>query len=71
MSLLTGDHVNQCFFRIASDLSGVVLTKPELEAQLKPVSAEVVDYPQNEIAAQIPDKHAPTKEKDDSGCSIQ
>eukprot|EP00658_Telonema_sp_P-2_P042483 TRINITY_DN30503_c0_g1_i2.p1 TRINITY_DN30503_c0_g1~~TRINITY_DN30503_c0_g1_i2.p1 ORF type:complete len:150 (-),score=55.27 TRINITY_DN30503_c0_g1_i2:189-638(-) len=69
VSAMTGDHVNQCFFRVASDLSGVVLTKPELEAQIQVVDAKVVDYPQNELAAQIPDK--PAKKKEDSGCMLQ
>ena len=31
----------QCFYRVAADLAGVVLTKPELEAELKVVDAEV------------------------------
>jgi hypothetical protein len=26
-----GDNVSSCFYRLAADLAGVVLTKPELE----------------------------------------
>ena len=33
MSAKTGDNVAQCFHRVAADLAGVVLTKPELEAR--------------------------------------
>jgi len=69
VSAKTGDHVNQCFFRMAADLAGVVLTKPELEAELKIVGAEVVDYPQNELAAQIPAKGAQAEE--DGDCVLQ
>lgn len=35
MSAKTGDNVAQCFYRVAADLAGVVLTKPELEARFK------------------------------------
>lgn len=35
MSAKTGDNVAQCFHRIAADLAGVVLTKPEIEVAAK------------------------------------
>jgi len=47
MSAKTGDNVAQCFHRIAADLAGVVLTKPELEVTSKVVRAEIVNHPQN------------------------
>jgi len=28
---VAGDNVSSCFYRLAADLAGVVLTKPELE----------------------------------------
>ena len=46
MSAKTGDNVSQCFFRVAADLAGVVLTKPELEVSSKIVKAQIVNYPQ-------------------------
>merc|ERR1712166_1418546 len=64
VSAKTGDHVNQCFFRVAADLAGVILTKPELESELQVVNAQVVDYPQNELAQAIPKKEAAPKEAD-------
>ena len=51
MSAKTGDNVSQCFYRVAADLAGVVLTKPELEVASKVVRAEIVNHPQDESAA--------------------
>ena len=48
MSAKTGDNVAQCFYRVAADLAGVVLTKPELEVTSKVVRAEIIDHPQDE-----------------------
>ena len=48
MSAKTGDNVSQCFYRVAADLAGVVLTKPELEVASKVVRAEIVNHPQDE-----------------------
>ena len=48
MSAKTGDNVAQCFYRVAADLAGVVLTKPELEVASKVVKAEIVNHPQDE-----------------------
>jgi Ras-related protein Rab-28 len=47
MSAKTGDNVTQCFHRIAADLAGVVLTKPELEIASKVVRAEIVNHPRH------------------------
>ena len=39
MSAKTGDSVSSCFYRVAAELAGVVLTKPELEVRkLRPAS---------------------------------
>ena len=51
MSAKTGDNVSQCFYRVAADLAGVVLTKPELEVATKVVRAEIINHPQNDEAA--------------------
>ena len=48
MSAKSGDNVSQCFYRVAADLAGVVLTKPELEVASKVVRAESVSHPQDE-----------------------
>eukprot|EP00656_Telonema_subtile_P018851 TRINITY_DN20238_c0_g1_i1.p1 TRINITY_DN20238_c0_g1~~TRINITY_DN20238_c0_g1_i1.p1 ORF type:complete len:229 (-),score=53.65 TRINITY_DN20238_c0_g1_i1:290-976(-) len=69
VSAKTGDLVVQCFFRVACDLSGVAISKPEMDAQLKVVNAEVVNYPQNELASTLPSKEKTKKE--DGGCSVQ
>ena len=45
MSAKTGDNVAACFYRVAADLAGVVLTKPELEVASKVVKAEIVNHP--------------------------
>eukprot|EP00002_Diphylleia_rotans_P004340 TRINITY_DN1316_c0_g1_i1.p1 TRINITY_DN1316_c0_g1~~TRINITY_DN1316_c0_g1_i1.p1 ORF type:complete len:230 (+),score=59.89 TRINITY_DN1316_c0_g1_i1:57-746(+) len=45
MSAKTGDNVNSTFFRIAADLAGVILTKPEVEVAAKVVQAEIVNHP--------------------------
>ena len=42
MSAKTGDQVNACFYRIAADLAGVVLTKPEAQVAQQCVRAEQV-----------------------------
>uniref|UniRef100_A0A7S1ABN2 Ras-related protein Rab-28 n=1 Tax=Noctiluca scintillans TaxID=2966 RepID=A0A7S1ABN2_NOCSC len=44
VSAKTGDHVQPGFYRIAADLAGVVLTKPEMEITQKPTRAEIVNY---------------------------
>eukprot|EP00283_Hemiselmis_rufescens_P021012 CAMPEP_0173438846 /NCGR_PEP_ID=MMETSP1357-20121228/20632_1 /TAXON_ID=77926 /ORGANISM="Hemiselmis rufescens, Strain PCC563" /LENGTH=202 /DNA_ID=CAMNT_0014404167 /DNA_START=27 /DNA_END=632 /DNA_ORIENTATION=+ len=46
VSAKTGDNVSTTFYRVASELSGVTLTKPEVEVNAKVVKAEIVDYPQ-------------------------
>lgn len=50
VSARTGDQVHPTFFRIAADLAGVTLTKPELEVAQKPAKAEVIDHARNDPA---------------------
>eukprot|EP00899_Mesostigma_viride_P028361 jgi/Mesvir1/870/Mv17439-RA.2 len=45
-SAKTGDKVMSTFYRIAADLAGVVLSKPEIEVASKVVKAEIVNHPQ-------------------------
>ncbi|CAK9035942.1 unnamed protein product [Durusdinium trenchii] len=50
VSARTGDQVHSAFFRIAADLAGVSLTRPELEVEQKITRAEVVNHPRNDPA---------------------
>lgn len=44
VSARTGEQVDLAFYRIAADLAGVTLSKPEIEAALKPTKAELVNH---------------------------
>jgi len=44
VSARTGDQVHPSFFRIAADLAGVTLTKPEMEVAQKPTKAELINH---------------------------
>jgi len=50
VSAKTGDQVHPSFFRIAADLAGVTLTKPELEVAQKPTIAQVIDHERHDPA---------------------
>ncbi|KAJ4459872.1 putative Ras-related protein Rab-28 [Paratrimastix pyriformis] len=75
MSAKTGDNVHATMFRIAAHLSGVTLSKPELEMAGHGVRAEIVNHPQHELEAtatatatgQAP---LPPAEKKKGGCCI-
>jgi len=64
---LAGDNVSSCFYRLAADLAGVVLTKPELEIASKIVKAEIVNHPQNEQEGAL----AQGKERKKAACAVQ
>ncbi len=38
------------FFRVAADLAGIVLTKPEIEVASKPITAQIIQHPQDAVA---------------------
>ena len=63
LSAKTGDQVYNTFYRIAADLSGVVLTSEQIEVSQKVVKAEVVNYANNEPKEPAPAKKAPPKKK--------
>lgn len=65
MSAKTGDSVNSSLYRIAADLAGVVLTKPEIEVAAKPVKAEIVDHLKDD-----PDVEEPDHSKGGRKCAI-
>eukprot|EP00823_Brevimastigomonas_motovehiculus_P002555 TRINITY_DN1552_c0_g1_i1.p1 TRINITY_DN1552_c0_g1~~TRINITY_DN1552_c0_g1_i1.p1 ORF type:complete len:255 (-),score=56.45 TRINITY_DN1552_c0_g1_i1:110-874(-) len=48
MSAKTGEGVNMAFTRVAADLAGIALTKPEMDASAKVVKAEVINHPQHD-----------------------
>eukprot|EP00386_Alphamonas_edax_P000744 GDKI01002332.1.p1 GENE.GDKI01002332.1~~GDKI01002332.1.p1 ORF type:complete len:240 (-),score=63.75 GDKI01002332.1:35-754(-) len=48
VSAKTGDQVAASFYKIAADLAGVTLTRPELEVQQKHVKAELINHPAND-----------------------
>ena len=69
VSAKTGDMVSSSFFRIAADLAGVVLTKPEMDVAVKPVQATIVDYKRNDEHEKRPAK---VQQRDGGkGCAIQ
>lgn len=50
VSARTGDQVQPSFFRIAADLAGVTLTKPEQEVAQKPTKAELINHQRHDPA---------------------
>jgi len=68
MSAKTGDNVSQCFYRIAADLAGVVLTKPEIEVASKIVKAQIVNHPQDNADPGIDEP--PAARKKGGGCVV-
>eukprot|EP00854_Cymbomonas_tetramitiformis_P022778 gene22778-27498_t len=60
LSAKTGDNVASTFYRIAADLAGVVLTKPEIEVASKVVRAEIVNHPNDgKDVAELPSNPEP------------
>jgi Ras-related protein Rab-28 len=48
VSAKTGDQVFTSFYRIAADLSGVVLTTNDIESSQKVIKAEIITYANEE-----------------------
>lgn len=44
VSARSGEQVQPSFYRIAGDLAGVTLTKPEMEVAQRPVNAELINH---------------------------
>lgn len=65
VSARTGDSVSICFQKIAADILGIKLTRPELEQQQRVVKAEIVNYDNKMPVARA---HQSTKS---SMCSLQ
>lgn len=54
VSAKTGDQVFTSFFRIAADLSGVVLSSADIESSQKVIKAEIVTYVNEEKPPSVP-----------------
>jgi Ras-related protein Rab-28 len=59
-SAKTGDQVNQAFFRIAADLAGVTLTRPDVQVQGKTITAHIVNHKQDDPHIVAPEKPKPS-----------
>ncbi|ESP00433.1 hypothetical protein LOTGIDRAFT_225808 [Lottia gigantea] len=65
VSAKSGDSVNLCFQKLAAEILGVKLTKPEVEQQQRVLKAEIIKYP-----ADAPVKPLPQQPKS-SFCVLQ
>lgn len=71
MSAKTGDSVSSCFYRVAADLAGIVLTKPELEVASKIVKAEIINHPQDKDESAGPSLSNDASKKKGGACVLQ
>ena len=49
VSAKTGDNVAAAFYHIVADLSGIVLTPPDVSTVAKVVTAQVIEHPQDTL----------------------
>ena len=56
-----------CFQRIAAEILGIKLTKPDIEKHHKVVKAEIIQYNNDQAAA----KHIPSTATKSTFCSLQ
>jgi len=70
VSAKNGDNVNSTFYRVAADLAGVVLSKPEIEVQTRVVEAQIVNHAQNELKP-VQGSNVPTSQSSSTACSVQ
>ena len=66
VSAKTGDNVAASFYRIVADISGVVLTPPDVRNAAKVVTAQVIEHSQNNPAGSTSNDMVKVKSK----CSI-
>jgi len=66
VSAKSGDNVKACFHRIAADLAGVVLTRPEFQVAHQVVKAEIVEHTKDD-----PNVDAPSVASKQKKCLIQ
>eukprot|EP01138_Halocafeteria_seosinensis_P000496 gb/GECG01000510.1/.p1 GENE.gb/GECG01000510.1/~~gb/GECG01000510.1/.p1 ORF type:complete len:203 (+),score=25.14 gb/GECG01000510.1/:1-609(+) len=55
LSAKTGDQVPTTFFKIAADLAGIPLSKPDTQVRTKVVKAELVDHDKDDPDVKEPD----------------
>ena len=60
-------QVALCFQKVAAEILGIKLTKPDVEQHHRVVKAEIVHYKNEEVAA----KHIPQSNTKSSLCSLQ
>ena len=74
VSAKTGDQIFSSFYRIAADLSGVVLTSNDIESSQKIIKAEIVTYANEEkppvVKAEAPAINIPKPPEKKKRCSI-
>ncbi|KAA0149629.1 hypothetical protein FNF27_01364 [Cafeteria roenbergensis] len=61
-SAKTGDQVNQAFFRIAAELAGVKLSRPDIQVQGKTITAHVINH-KGDADEEPGEAEAPAKRK--------
>jgi len=66
LSARSGDNVSRCFNRIAADLAGVVLTRPEFQVAHEVVKAEIIDHEKDD-----PNVVAPSIADSQGRCVVQ
>jgi len=69
VSAKTGDHVHDSFYRMAADLSGVVLSSDQVEVASKVIKAEIVEYDNPTVQATT-EKQTPVPPKKKKKCLL-
>ncbi|CAH1784003.1 unnamed protein product [Owenia fusiformis] len=68
VSAKTGDSVSLCFQKVAAEILGIKLTRPELEQHQRVVKAEIVQYNQSDVPPKQP---VTNQTKKSAMCSLQ
>ncbi|KAH3786272.1 ras-related protein Rab-28-like [Dreissena polymorpha] len=68
VSAKTGDSVSICFQKVAAEILGIKLTKPDVDQHHRVVKAEIVNYTKQEESAA---RHIPQTTTKTSICSLQ
>lgn len=70
ISAKSGDNVAQMFFRVAADLAGVTVSKPDIAASGKVVPAAIVNHARDDVTIDAP-AIGERKEPSNKKCCIQ
>ena len=71
VSAKSGEKVQSTFTRVAADLSGITLSKAEVDAMDTVVTAAIVDHPAAPVSDSKPRGPPKKKEEEDDGCVVQ